>query len=525
MRTSLALSVVLGFAATSACQDESSMPQRHRQSILDEEDFNPPKDADDGEFISLLGDNGRGVRGRTRGAVRARSNAGDRKKCDVGGGETLHIYAQRKRADGDRYMAQLDRPCGNVPGVLDVEIKASDVEIITDQGVAVDGQPVTTDGADAVPTPTTPPATTTTDAATGCTSVTFRYVNDETKESSSQLGRGGGLLASGAFGADRGGPTMIPGRMFRQEGSGFGARKGAKWQFVVQGSAHAFVFLYQKIEDETPTLGRLRDRNNRQQASDESPSILGPESVTTADHAAGDGSFVFGLEETVKPNSWFNEQMKLVVKGADATGAELSTECETEIRLASPIVLTFAAATATATAAPELVALGESQVHFDVDGDGRREQTGWIGPRDAFLAVDLDGDGAITSGRELFGDGTLAATGTPYANGYAALAAFDSTGDGFVDAADKDFAKLKLWFDRDGDGRTDAGELAPLAAHAVTRLDTRATAVPSTGETSGLVNVVKLRSTFWGPSQCAEGCLTTDVYFGTLLSRVVSSAR
>lgn len=58
---------------------------------------------------------------------------------------------------------------------------------------------------------------------------------------------------------------------------------------------------------------------------------------------------------------------------------------------------------------------------FDVDGNGLPERIAWT-PADAevaFLALDRDGDGAITSGKELFGNYTLPGS----TNGFDALQA------------------------------------------------------------------------------------------------------
>jgi len=42
-------------------------------------------------------------------------------------------------------------------------------------------------------------------------------------------------------------------------------------------------------------------------------------------------------------------------------------------------------------------------VVFDVNGDGQSERTGWISSQDGLLARDLNGDGQINDGSELFG--------------------------------------------------------------------------------------------------------------------------
>jgi hypothetical protein len=76
-----------------------------------------------------------------------------------------------------------------------------------------------------------------------------------------------------------------------------------------------------------------------------------------------------------------------------------------------------------------------------------------------WLALDRDGDGAITSRTELFGDATVLPSGRTADNGFTALAALDDNADGVIDHRDAAFARLLLWADRDGDERSSAGEL------------------------------------------------------------------
>lgn len=100
-----------------------------------------------------------------------------------------------------------------------------------------------------------------------------------------------------------------------------------------------------------------------------------------------------------------------------------------------------------------------SGVSFDHNADGFAERSGWVGSDDGLLVRDLDGDGRITSGRELFGSETLLPDGTRAANGFEALAALDGSGDGFVDQLDSAFGQMKIWRDADSDGQVDDGEL------------------------------------------------------------------
>lgn len=106
----------------------------------------------------------------------------------------------------------------------------------------------------------------------------------------------------------------------------------------------------------------------------------------------------------------------------------------------------------------ELLALGDagaSTVYFDYDSDGFAERTGWVGPNDGMLALDLNGNGTIDNGSELFG--------APTRDGYEVLETYDSYRDGVIDSKDAIFTELKIWRDLDSDGVTDAGELKTLS--------------------------------------------------------------
>ena len=115
-------------------------------------------------------------------------------------------------------------------------------------------------------------------------------------------------------------------------------------------------------------------------------------------------------------------------------------------------------------ACPLVVAWDGQRVTFEQGGGrfpfaaGDAEPTDWPSADTPWLALDRDGDGAITSGAELFGNGRGAA------NGVAALAALDANGDGRLDANDPAFARLVLWSDRDGDRRGAADELVAAAS-------------------------------------------------------------
>ena len=94
-----------------------------------------------------------------------------------------------------------------------------------------------------------------------------------------------------------------------------------------------------------------------------------------------------------------------------------------------------------------------------MDGDGQLQQLAWTTGQDGILVMDLDGSGAIESGREMFSpwfnDGD-------FEHALDALASLDSNGDGVIDAQDDALSQLKVWVDANGDGVSDAGELFSL---------------------------------------------------------------
>ena len=113
----------------------------------------------------------------------------------------------------------------------------------------------------------------------------------------------------------------------------------------------------------------------------------------------------------------------------------------------------------------------DSYAQFDLDASGFKERVGWINAKDGFLARDLNGNGKIDSGRELFGEHTLLKNGKLATNGFEALSDLDSNGDGIVDTKDAMFSSLKVWKDADGDGVTDDGELLGLDELGITGIN------------------------------------------------------
>lgn len=84
------------------------------------------------------------------------------------------------------------------------------------------------------------------------------------------------------------------------------------------------------------------------------------------------------------------------------------------------------------------VSTAESGIRFDITGDGKAEQTAFVTNGDGVLALDRDGDGKITSGRELFGEQNGSV------NGFLELSKYDENSDGVIDKNDSVFSKLSV---------------------------------------------------------------------------------
>jgi hypothetical protein len=112
----------------------------------------------------------------------------------------------------------------------------------------------------------------------------------------------------------------------------------------------------------------------------------------------------------------------------------------------------------------------EEGVVFDIDADGHLEQVAWTSPGelDGFLVRELDGDGVISSGLELYGDATALLSGGRASHGYEALAELDrpeflGNGNGRIDAGDLGYGELAVWVDADHNGVSTAAELSSLS--------------------------------------------------------------
>lgn len=106
----------------------------------------------------------------------------------------------------------------------------------------------------------------------------------------------------------------------------------------------------------------------------------------------------------------------------------------------------------------DVARVSDQKFFFDLDQDGVQEEISTLKKGSGFLALDLNGDGEINDGGELFG----AKSG----NGFEDLAKYDSDGNGWIDEADEIWKKLLIWT-KDDEGNDKLYHLSDLGVGAI----------------------------------------------------------
>ena len=184
---------------------------------------------------------------------------------------------------------------------------------------------------------------------------------------------------------------------------------------------------------------------------------------------------------------WFNESSEMPDAGSQWNAGGIA-------RASNDAVLA-AIASGTAQCAPLVLDLNGSGIEttgigsnatnamvlFDHDGDGIKTATGWAAVGEGVLVRDLDGNGTIDNGSELFGENTLLAHGARAGqqafDGFDALRDLDSNADARFDAADAAYTSVKVWTDLNQDGHSQSEELFTLDQLGIVDIGLNATAV------------------------------------------------
>ena len=182
------------------------------------------------------------------------------------------------------------------------------------------------------------------------------------------------------------------------------------------------------------------------------------------------------FEATAQITTGDGHQIKMQISLALArsiSAAESTTIRLGDAKAVDPLVLNFAAASASATA---------SKFTFDLNADGKTEQISFVGPGSGLLALDKNGDGAINSGDELFGPLS--------GNGFRDLAAYDQDGNHWIDENDEIFDRLQIWV-KDENG---ADRLFALSAKGIGAIYLGSAETPFTLEQAGSIQATIRRT-------------------------------
>ncbi|WP_244286826.1 cadherin domain-containing protein [Caulobacter radicis] len=109
----------------------------------------------------------------------------------------------------------------------------------------------------------------------------------------------------------------------------------------------------------------------------------------------------------------------------------------------------------------------QSFVMMDQTGQGDVRAMGWVSSGDGLLALDRNGDGRIGDVTEI----SFTSDAPEAVSDLEGLRAYDSNGNGLLDAGDERFGEFKVWRDLNSDGVSDEGELMSLAEAGVTAIN------------------------------------------------------
>jgi len=79
----------------------------------------------------------------------------------------------------------------------------------------------------------------------------------------------------------------------------------------------------------------------------------------------------------------------------------------------------------------------QTKYSFDIDSDGEQENISFAGLGSGFLALDVNGDGKVNDGSELFGPQS--------GNGFDELSKYDEDKNGWIDESDLIYNNLRIW--------------------------------------------------------------------------------
>ena len=160
--------------------------------------------------------------------------------------------------------------------------------------------------------------------------------------------------------------------------------------------------------------------------------------------------------------------------------------------------------------------------YFDLNCDGFAEKINWTSS-DGIFAIDLNHNGVIDDGSEVFGDYHEIGEGKRAKNGFEALAHYDSNGDEVIDEEDEVFDELKVWIDRNSNGISESDELISLKDAEISKIDLKYTEANRSTDSEALIgNVSTVERTNGSINEIGEMWVASDLF--DAIENVVISA-
>ncbi|MDR1735240.1 MAG: hypothetical protein LBR85_00020 [Oscillospiraceae bacterium] len=169
--------------------------------------------------------------------------------------------------------------------------------------------------------------------------------------------------------------------------------------------------------------------------------------VETSTEVQIERSLSFSTKGSVKTSDGRTISIDLNLNMSESFYAKNVTRVEQAFM--DPLVVNFGAPAA---------ALSGKTFSFDIDSDGKSDQISSLASGSGFLALDLNNDGKINNGKELFG--------TESGNGFADLAKYDKDGNNWIDENDEVYDKLRIW-SQDSSGKSTLAALGEVGVGAI----------------------------------------------------------
>ncbi|MDZ7919886.1 hypothetical protein [Rhodoferax sp.] len=130
---------------------------------------------------------------------------------------------------------------------------------------------------------------------------------------------------------------------------------------------------------------------------------------------------------------------------------------------------------------PSYISTQYSNVRYDLDMDGVADKVAWAAAGSGVLGIDLNGDHQISDASEFAFKQYVDGAQTDIEG----LRAFDTNGNGLLDAGDTRWSEFGVWEDKNADGLTQDGEYLGLDALGIASINLQSNAQMHSGALAG----------------------------------------